>query len=329
MLSVLTPGRRRQRRTPLVVAGMLALAAAVAGAAAGHWSRRAVAAQQRVVHPHRVVVVRKRAAPPRSLAHSPPRLLASVPPRFHRRFVPPLRARAAILVDARSGAVLWARRPHARLPIASTTKLMTGVLALERLAPQERVAVPKGVLRIPLVREGLRPGEKVQTRKLLIGLLVFSGNDDAATLADAVAGSRGAFVRLMNRRAHELGLRDTHFSNPSGVIDRGNRSSAADLAALARYAMRDRRFRAIVRTRIARVKWHAPTYEKVYVNKNPLLFSYRGADGVKTGWTTVARHCIVASAHRHGVRLIAVVLGSNDAMGVARRLLDFGFDRRR
>jgi D-alanyl-D-alanine carboxypeptidase (penicillin-binding protein 5/6) len=255
-------------------------------------------------------------------------LLVSVRPRFHYRFVPPLRARAAILVDARSGTVLWARRAHARLPIASTTKVMTALLALERLAPRQLVSVPRGVLRIPLVREGLRPGEQVQARKLLVGLLVFSGNDDAATLADAVAGSRGAFVRLMNRRARELGLRETHFSNPSGVIDRGNRSSAADLAALTRYAMRDPRFRSAVRTRIARVKWHAPTFEKVYVNKNPLLFTYRGADGVKTGWTTVARHCIIASAHRHHVRLIAVVLGSNDAAGMARRLLDFGFATR-
>jgi D-alanyl-D-alanine carboxypeptidase len=97
------------------------------------------------------------------------------------------------------------------------------------------------------------------------------------------------------------------------------------MAGLARYALRDARFRAIVKTRIAHVRWSPPTYEKVYVNKNALLGSYPGADGVKTGWTTIARHCLVASAHRRGVHLIAVVLGSEDAFSAAARMLDFGF----
>jgi D-alanyl-D-alanine carboxypeptidase (penicillin-binding protein 5/6) len=122
-----------------------------------------------------------------------------------------------------------------------------------------------------------------------------------------------------------LGLRGTHFSSPSGVVDRGNYSTAWDLAALARYAMRDARFRSIVRKRIARVKWAAPTFAKVYVNKNQLLTTYRGADGIKTGWTTLAGHCLVASAHRGGRRLIAVVLRSTDPYRDATRLLNFGF----
>ena len=133
----------------------------------------------------------------------------------------------------------------------------------------------------------------------------------------------------MNQRARELRLRDTRYSTPSGVVDRRNRSSAWDLAALTRVALRDARFRRIVRTRVARIPWRAPTYGKVYVNKNALLGSFRGADGVKTGWTTVARHCLVASAHRRGLRLVAVVLGSDDAFRDARRLLRFGFRSRR
>jgi serine-type D-Ala-D-Ala carboxypeptidase (penicillin-binding protein 5/6) len=181
---------------------------------------------------------------------------------------------------------------------------------------------------VPLVREGLRAGERVPVWKLLDGLLVFSGNDDALALAQAVAGSRWRFVRLMNERARELGLRDTRYSTPSGVIDRGNRSSAWDLAALTRVARREPRFRAIVRTRVVRVRWPAPTFAKVYVNKNALLGTFRGADGVKTGWTTIARHCLVASAHRDGVRLLAVVLGSEDAFRDARRVLTFGFRTR-
>jgi serine-type D-Ala-D-Ala carboxypeptidase (penicillin-binding protein 5/6) len=202
---------------------------------------------------------------------------------------------------------------------------MTAVLALERLGYAQRVRISPLVPRAAPIREGLRAGERVRTWKLLYGLLLYSGNDDALALAIASGGSRAVFIRLMNEKAHELHLSDTHFSTPSGVVDRGNRSSAWDLAALTRYALRKPVFRRIVRTRIAHVRWSAPTYEKVYVNKNDLLRTYRGADGVKTGWTTLAGHCLVASARRGRARLIAVVLGSSDPYRDARRLLNYGF----
>ena len=236
-----------------------------------------------------------------------------------------LGARAAILVDARSGRVLWARRPHRRLPVASTTKIMTALLALRALGLNTVVTVPPAATRVPLVKEGLRPRERVKAWKLFYGLLLFSGNDDAATLAIATAGSHDAFVARMNAEARALGLHDSHFSTPSGVIDEGNYSSAWDLAALTRVALRDARFRAIVRKRIVHVPWSAPTFEKVYVNKNPLIGSYRGADGVKTGWTTLAGHCLVASATRGGRTLVAVVLHDANAPADARRLLNLGF----
>jgi D-alanyl-D-alanine carboxypeptidase len=240
---------------------------------------------------------------------------------------PPLRlaARAAILVDARSGRVLRARHAHRRLPVASTTKIMTALLALRKLQPDTLVTVAPAATRVPLVKEGLRPRERVRAWKLFYGLLVYSGNDDAAALAIAAAGTRDAFVAEMNAEARALGLRDSHFSTPSGVIDRGNYSSAWDLAALTRVALRDVRFRSIVRKRIAHIRWSAPTYEKVYVNKNPLIGRYRGADGVKTGWTTLAGHCLVASATRNGRTLVAVVLHDANAQADARRLLDLGF----
>jgi serine-type D-Ala-D-Ala carboxypeptidase (penicillin-binding protein 5/6) len=237
----------------------------------------------------------------------------------------PTAARAAVVVDAGTGRVLWALRPHQRLPIASTTKIMTALLALQRLRPDELVRVPPSATRVPLVREGLRPHERVLAWKLFDGLLLFSGNDDAMTLAIATAGTRRAFLERMNEKARELGLGDTHFSSVSGVIDRDNYSTAWDLAALTRVALRDSRFRHVVRTRIVHVPWSAPTYEKVYVNKNPLLGSYRGADGVKTGWTRLAGHCLVASATRDRRTIIAVVLNDPNAPADARRLLDLGF----
>jgi D-alanyl-D-alanine carboxypeptidase (penicillin-binding protein 5/6) len=234
-------------------------------------------------------------------------------------------ARAAIVVDARSGTVLWAKRPHLRLPIASTTKIMTAVVALERLRAHDVVDVDPSATRVQPFREGLRAGERVQAWKLFYGLLLYSGNDDALALAIAAGGTRAHFLALMNEKARQLGLKDTHFRSTSGVIDRDNYSTAWDLAALARYAMWNRRFRAVVRTRIKRVAWAAPTYAKVYVNHNHLLGSYPGADGIKTGWTTKAEHCLVASATRHGARLIAVVLGSPNADADARKLLNYGF----
>jgi serine-type D-Ala-D-Ala carboxypeptidase (penicillin-binding protein 5/6) len=240
-------------------------------------------------------------------------------------FSPPLGALGAILVDGTTGTVLWGRNAHGRLPIASTTKIMTAVLTLEYLRLDQEVVIRRGIRLVEPFREGLRPGERVPVRKLLYGLLLFSGNDDAIALGQEVGGTNRGFVRLMNTKARELGLEDTRFSNSSGVVDEGNWSSAWDLAALTRHALEKPRFRAIVATRTKRVTWPAPTYAKVYVNKNHLLTTYRGADGVKTGWTTEANHCLVASARRHGIHLIAVVLGSPNAYRDARRVLDFGF----
>lgn len=323
---VLQAGARRRRLGPLTLLAIVVLAI---GGTIGIWragpeagdavaaapSQRGVAAPPKVVWAAAKV---ERAELPRALVtarHAPAR----------GGFEPALSARGAILVDGRSGDVLWASREHLRLPIASTTKIMTAALALEQLAPRDVVVVDPAASRAAPFREGLRPHERVETWKLLHGLLLYSGNDSALALAIGTAGSRTAFLDLMNRRARELGLRDTHFTSPSGLVDRGNYSSAWDLAAITRYALRNPRFRTVVRTRVKQVPWAAPTYEKVYVNKNHLLGAYPGANGVKTGWTTLAKHCLVASASRGGVELIAVVLGSDDSYADARRLLDYGF----
>jgi D-alanyl-D-alanine carboxypeptidase (penicillin-binding protein 5/6) len=322
--SVLTPVERRRRprrRRPVALLLLVAVLGAGAYLVIQHFRTHgepAKAAPKPTPKPT--------PAPRRTQATARPttvRLLSTpMPPRHG---TPTVAAGSAILVNASTGAVLWQKWPHRRRPIASTTKIMTATLVLERLPLGQVVRVPRRITRVPLVREGLRARERVPVWKLLNGLLIFSGNDDALALAVAAGGSRRHFLALMNEKAGELGLRDTHFSSASGVIDKDNYSSAWDLAALTRYATRDPRFRKIVRTRIARIAWSAPTYQKVYVNKNALLGSYPGADGVKTGWTTIAGHCLVASAHRGGTRLIAVLLHSPDPYGDARRLLNFGF----
>src|SRR4029453_9378250 len=191
------------------------------------------------------------AAPPRHSAPAPVAPVRKAVPFERLRWTrgpvtaPTLRlaARAAIVADAGTGRVLWAQRQHRRLPVAATTKIMTALLALRALPRNALVTVPPAATRVPLVKEGLRPRERVRAWKLFYGLLLYSGNDDAAALALATAGSRTAFVTEMNAEARALGLRDSHFSTPSGVIDRGNYSSAWDLAALTRVALRDVRFR--------------------------------------------------------------------------------------
>jgi D-alanyl-D-alanine carboxypeptidase (penicillin-binding protein 5/6) len=237
-------------------------------------------------------------------------------------------AKGAILIDAADGTVLWAKYQHRRLQIASTTKVMTAIVALERLRPHDVVRIDKSVRRVAPITEGLRPGEKVEAWKLFYGTLLYSGNDSALALAIAAGGTRSRFVALMNEKAQALGMKESHFRSPSGLIDRDNYSTAWDMASLARYAMWNPRFRAVVRTRVKTVPWAAPTYAKEYVNKNHLIGTYPGANGVKTGWTTKAKHCLVASVRRHGVWLIAVALGADDAYGDVKKLFAYGFATR-
>ena len=242
--------------------------------------------------------------------------------------VPKIKAPAAIVVDAAAGRVLYAKREHMRRPIASTTKIMTALVAMEHLRPDDVVVVPREATRAGDYREGLKAGERVPAWKLYYGLLLASGNDTAVTLAVAAGGTRRRFLRLMNEKARALGLYHTRYGSPSGLIDEGNYSTAFDLATLTRYASLNPRFRSIVATKAKRVWWRPPTRAKLYENHNKLLWRYPGADGVKTGWTRAAGPCLVASATRYGIRLVAVVLDSPDAYGDTVRLLDYGFRRR-
>jgi serine-type D-Ala-D-Ala carboxypeptidase (penicillin-binding protein 5/6) len=317
--------RYRYRLRPLVPVAPLVVVAVVAGAWAGSRAPSTPLATAAAREPLVVVgspVVHTVHAVPMAAAH-----LLTGGNLIPHTFSPPLTSPSAILVDASSGRVLWALRPHQRRQIASTTKIMTALLALRKLAPHHVVTIDKSVPRVPLVREGLRAGERVQAWKLFYAALLYSGNDDALALAIAAAGDKWRFLGQMNEEARRLGLRDTHFSSPSGVVDRDNYSSAWDLAALSRVALRNQRFARIVRTKVEHVSWAPPTYAKVYVNNNLMLRLYRGANGIKTGYTHKSGPCLVASATRHGVTLIAVVLDSPDMYADATRLLNLGFAR--
>ncbi len=228
-------------------------------------------------------------------------------------------AEAALLGDEATGQVLWEKNAHERRAVASTTKIMTALLTLERADLDEEAVVSAAAAYTGGNMVGLTPGERLPVRDLLYGLLLNSGNDAATALAEHVAGSTDAFVAMMNAKAQALGMADTHFANPHGLDAEGHYSSAYDLWLLAREAMKNPTFREIV------AMPSQTSGGRTYVNLNPLLTAYPGADGIKTGTSDWAGECLVASATRRGHRLIAVVLHSPDRYRDTAALLDWGF----
>jgi D-alanyl-D-alanine carboxypeptidase (penicillin-binding protein 5/6) len=220
---------------------------------------------------------------------------------------PRVQAPSAILVEPATGDIVFQRRPGARRAIASTTKLMTALLVLERTTLNDRLTVvPYAAAPVESVA-GLRAGERLTVADLLRALLLASANDAAVTLATRVAGTREAFVGLMNRRARQLGLRDTHFANPVGLDDPRNHSSARDLVKLTLILWRQAFFRQTVDRPQATL--HSGARQRTVVNRNALVRSTPFVTGVKTGHTQSAGYVLVGSATRRGVTLVSAVLG--------------------
>ena len=239
---------------------------------------------------------------------------------------PQLEARAWALIDARTGDVLASHAGGRRLPVASTTKLMTAYVAMKEL-PLRRIvrAAPYDSTFGESLLE-LRPGQRVSVRDLLYGLILRSGNDSAYDLALAAAGSEARFVRQMNLRAAALGLADTHYANPIGLDAAGNYSSALDLTTLARRLMRDPAFAEIADSRSAELRSLRPP--RRIETLNDFLLAEPWATGVKTGHTFGADYVLVGSGERRGVELISAVLGAwtESARDLeTARLLDYGF----
>lgn len=239
---------------------------------------------------------------------------------------PDLDARAWALVDARSGDVLASHAASRRLPIASTTKMMTAYVAMQELPLEKMVrAAPYDATFGESLLE-LRPGEMVSVRDLLYGLILRSGNDAARDLALAAAGSEAAFVRQMNERAAALGLSDTHYANPIGLDQAGNYSSAYDLATLGRRLLGVPAFAKIADARTAVLRSLRPA--RRIETLNDLLLSVPWATGIKTGHTFGADYVLVASAEREGVELVSAVLGTwteTDRDLESLELLEYGF----
>lgn len=226
-------------------------------------------------------------------------------------------AAAAVLMDADSGRLLYEKNGEKRMLIASTTKLMTALVALEQGGLQQEITVTGGHM-----AEGssmyLRPGEKLTLETLLYGLLLSSGNDAALAVTECMGGTV-PFVARMNEKAAELGMENTHFANPNGLDDEAHYSTAEDMAKLAAAAMDDPVLRRVASTRTARIGGRTLT------NHNKLLSRVEGCVGLKTGYTRAAGRTLVSCAERDGVRLVAVTLQDGDDWNDHASLYEQGF----
>jgi len=234
-------------------------------------------------------------------------------------FAVSISAKSAILMEASSRKVVYEKNADTRRGMASTTKIMTALIVLEQVSLDDIVTVKRSCTGIEGSSMYLQPGEELTVRDLLYGLLLQSGNDCAATLADYVAGSGTSFVDLMNQKARELGLSNTHFMNPSGLPHEEHYSTARDMAVLTLAAMQNSDFRTIVSTRTHRAG------TRFLSNHNRLLSMYDGVDGVKTGFTKSAGRCLVSTAMRNDTRLVCVTLSAPDDWKDHTTLFDYGF----
>ena len=240
------------------------------------------------------------------------------------RSKPDVGASAAILFDPKSGTILYAKNADSQRAPASTTKIMTAILTLERCSLGESVTVSRRAATINGSRVGLREGEVYTVEKLLWGLLLLSGNDAAIALAEHIAGSVEEFAKYMNTRAAELGCRQTHFVNPHGLSDPNHYTTVRDLAIMASHALKYPLFQEIVSSKEKEIPWQQ-SFAKYLKNTNKLLWIMPDADGVKTGTTNLAGACLVSSATRDDRQLIAVVLNSSNRWVESARLLEWGF----
>jgi serine-type D-Ala-D-Ala carboxypeptidase (penicillin-binding protein 5/6) len=336
MSSVLQGGRRRRRRGSLL-AVLLALLAAPATVAAalyvaleedGRDGPRPTGAS---AAPLGAGAPPARRAPGLSREPSPlveeqpvPDVpLNSVDAFYLRMRTPPA---AALLFDVGSGEVLWRHRPLTRLPVASLTKIMTAIVVTERTRPRAPVRITRAALRYQGSGVGVLPrGKRVRLETLLNGLMLVSGNDAAIALAVHVAGSERRFVGMMNERARRLGLHCTRFADSHG-LSAANVSCARDLAVLTRLAMSTRRIARIARRRHVSFRFPIKGGRVYFSGHNPLIRAgYRGAVGLKTGYTLAAGRCFVGVARRGSRTLGVVLLDSPNTLRQSARLLNLGF----
>ena len=238
-----------------------------------------------------------------------------------------LTADAAILMNAKTGEVLFEKNADKREYPASMTKMMTSILALEKGQPDQIVTVSDEAADVECTR--MEAGQQIRLRDLNQQMMMISDNGAALAIGEAIGGSEDNFAQMMNAKAQDIGATHTHFVNPNGMPDEAHYSTARDMAKIAAYGMKNPEFRRIVGTQQKMIYYLQPEGYKTYCeNSNALLYDYPGCTGIKTGWTRAARGCLAAAAKRGNTELLAVVMHSSDEESRcvdAAALLDYGF----
>lgn len=236
-------------------------------------------------------------------------------------------AKAAIVIAADTLEVLYEKSANQKLPMASTTKIMTALLLAEQPDLSKTVETTKQMVTVEGSSMGLLEGDTVSYRDLLYGMLLASGNDAANTTAYVLAGSVQGFAKMMNEKAAELGMKNTSFVTPSGLDDENHYTTAYDLALLTAAALKNSAFRTACSSKSAVLYYGNPPYRRTLTNHNKLLGNYEGIIGVKTGFTKKSGRCLVTAAEGEGKRVIAVTLNDPDDWNDHRKLLDYGLEK--
>ena len=240
---------------------------------------------------------------------------------------PSVSAQSAVVIEAQTGKILYEKNADEQRPMASTTKIMTALLALEQPGLDESFVVDEAAIQVEGTSMGLKAGDTVTLRVLACGMLMASGNDAANAAAVRIAGDIASFAQKMNERAKQIGMEQTHFVTPSGLDAEGHYSTAYDMAMLAREAIHNEDFLAICSQTKVTAEYGNPPYKRTLSNHNRLLSLYEGAIGVKTGFTKKAGRCLVSAAQRNGVTLICVTLKAPDDWDDHCALFDYGFSK--
>ncbi len=236
-----------------------------------------------------------------------------------------LSAEAACLIIADTGEIIYSKNGNTMLPCASTTKIMTGILAIESGDMDRVVEVSKNAEGQEGSSIYLKSGDRVKMRDLVYGLMLNSGNDSAVAIAEGVSGTVEEFAKKMTDKAYEIGAVNTSFKNPNGLDSEGHFTTAYDLAIIGAYAMKNEEFKKVVLTQSSIGKTEDGR-ELYFNNHNKLLKMYEGATGIKTGFTKKSGRCLVSAASRNGVKLVAVTLNAPDDWNDHMKMLDYGFE---
>jgi D-alanyl-D-alanine carboxypeptidase (penicillin-binding protein 5/6) len=238
----------------------------------------------------------------------------------------------SVLMDSYSGRILWEKNYKKPLAMASTTKIMTAIFAIEKSKNLDKIiCIDKSIIGIPKVKMDLVPGEKIELRNLLYALMLQSSNDAAVAIAKNISGSVDKFCEDITKKAKKIGAENTVFKTPNGLDKDDHHSTAYDMAKVTRYALKNKKFIDIINTPNISFKTNKKSY--LINNKNRLLKEFKGANGVKTGFTGKAGNCFVGSAKRNGMQLISVVLGSGwgnsgreNKWTDTKKILNYGFE---